>query len=176
MARLRAALLWLGLLAALVVVNYAIFAKERLLAEGPVLLLELAPVDPRSLMQGDFMALRFVVARAVEQAARGGDAGSDDGLVVVAAGPDGIAQFRRLAPLDAELSAGEYALRYRRRGSSVRLGTNAFFFQEGTAQRYAGARYGEVRVGSDGTVLLTGLLDKDRQRLGAALEGSLFAR
>jgi uncharacterized membrane-anchored protein len=43
----------------LVVVNYGIYEKERLLANGRLVLLELAPVDPRSLMQGDYLALRF---------------------------------------------------------------------------------------------------------------------
>ncbi|MFX7329222.1 GDYXXLXY domain-containing protein, partial [Acinetobacter baumannii] len=33
--------------------------KEMLLKEGQLVLLPLAPVDPRSLMQGDYMALRY---------------------------------------------------------------------------------------------------------------------
>ncbi|MDE8355606.1 GDYXXLXY domain-containing protein, partial [Klebsiella pneumoniae] len=54
----RGALIALGLVLALAVVNLAIVSCERLLAEGEVVLLELAPVDPRSLMQGDYMSLR----------------------------------------------------------------------------------------------------------------------
>ena len=59
MSRLRNALLWGGLLLALVVVNHGVFRRERILADGRPLLLELAPVDPRALMQGDYMALRY---------------------------------------------------------------------------------------------------------------------
>src|SRR5690606_9942359 len=47
-------------------VNYAIYAKERVIRDGDVVFLELAPVDPRSLMQGDYMALRFRLADQIE--------------------------------------------------------------------------------------------------------------
>ena len=59
MSRLRNALFWGGLLLALAVVNHGVFRRERILADGRPLLLELAPVDPRALMQGDYMALRY---------------------------------------------------------------------------------------------------------------------
>ena len=61
---------WLILLCApliLAVVNLAIWQNERLIKQGETLLLELAPVDPRSLMQGDYMALRFAMADAIRQ-------------------------------------------------------------------------------------------------------------
>src|SRR5690606_6091689 len=35
---------------------------------GQVVVLSLAPVDPRSLMQGDYMALRFAVAGPLQEA------------------------------------------------------------------------------------------------------------
>jgi uncharacterized membrane-anchored protein len=43
--------------------------------------------------------------------------------------------------------------------------TNAFFFQEGTAMRYQGARYGEFRVAPDGELRLTGLRGSELQGL-----------
>src|SRR5207247_7075547 len=55
----------IAVLAGLVVLgaaNWTIQSRERLLADGRVVLLELAPVDPRSLIQGDYMALRFKAA------------------------------------------------------------------------------------------------------------------
>ncbi|WP_341649050.1 GDYXXLXY domain-containing protein [Thauera humireducens] len=39
----------------------AIHDREQTLAHGQVVLVQLAPVDPRSLMQGDYMALRFAI-------------------------------------------------------------------------------------------------------------------
>ncbi|UYO75286.1 GDYXXLXY domain-containing protein [Halomonas qinghailakensis] len=49
----------------LAVVNWAIWQKEHHLAEGEIVYLELAPVDPRSLMQGDYMALSFALANRI---------------------------------------------------------------------------------------------------------------
>ena len=57
----KAVVIAAGLLV-LAAANWSILLRERLLTEGRVVLLELAPVDPRSLMQGDYMALRFKAA------------------------------------------------------------------------------------------------------------------
>src|SRR6267378_3387619 len=56
---MRSAIALIACLALLALVNFSIRGKERQLADGSVVYLELAPVDPRSLMQGDYMALRF---------------------------------------------------------------------------------------------------------------------
>ncbi len=45
----------------LAVMNTAIWQKEQILAEGETVYLKLAPVDPRSLMQGDYMRLRYAI-------------------------------------------------------------------------------------------------------------------
>jgi hypothetical protein len=41
--------------------NYSLYKKEEILAHGEKIYLELRPVDPRSFMQGDYMALRFKI-------------------------------------------------------------------------------------------------------------------
>lgn len=48
-----------SLLLTLVVANGAIWQKEALISHGRPVFIALAPVDPRSLMQGDYMALNF---------------------------------------------------------------------------------------------------------------------
>ena len=58
----------ISLVLILALVNWSIWSKEKLLADGRNVYLELAPVDPRSLMQGDYMALRFKLANAVYKA------------------------------------------------------------------------------------------------------------
>jgi uncharacterized membrane-anchored protein len=55
----------LGLLLVLGLINLAIYQKEQHLSHGEVVRLKLAPVDPRSLMQGDYMALRFELAEQI---------------------------------------------------------------------------------------------------------------
>jgi len=143
--------------------NWTIFARERLLAEGAVVLLELAPVDPRSLMQGDYMALRFALADALERQARV----AHDGRVVVRLDERGVGRYARVDD-GAALDEREMALRYRLRDGRVKFATNAFFFQEGSAPLYAGARYGEARVAPSGELLITGLRGANLEPLGAA--------
>lgn len=41
----------------------AVMNKENTIKEGKLVLLELAPVDPRSLMQGDYMELNYAITR-----------------------------------------------------------------------------------------------------------------
>ena len=150
--------------ASLGLVNYSIFAKERLLATGAVVLLELAPVDPRSLMQGDYMALRFKMANDAGSAVRGTQSESANGRIVAALDERGVAAYRRLHD-GQPVASNEVLLRYRMREGEMKFATNAFFFQEGTAQRYQGAGYGEFRVAPNGELLLTGLRDKDLKPL-----------
>jgi uncharacterized membrane-anchored protein len=158
---MRRALIVVGLVASLGLVAWEVARKERLLASGETVLLELAPRDPRSLIQGDYMQLDYALARRQP-------AGQDwprDGALVVSADDDGVAQFRRLDKGEP-LAAGEQRLIYRVRGGRLQVGTNAFYFQEGTADTWAAARYGELRVGPDGTALLVGLMDAERRPLG----------
>ena len=144
----------------LAVMGYSTWQKEQLLTRGRVVLLELAPVDPRSLMQGDYMALRFAVAGEV-----GRYEGQWAGTFVAGLDERGVAKYRRLDGGGA-LAGDEVRIYYRVRGREVKLGTNAFFFQEGDADLYVGARYGEARVDERGQILLTGLRGKDLERLG----------
>ena len=53
------------------VLNYGIYQKEQIKNQGDIVLLELAPVDPRSLMQGDYMRLRYAVERDAFDASQG---------------------------------------------------------------------------------------------------------
>ena len=160
----------IALVAGLVIlafVNVGIAGRERLVTEGRVVLLRLSPVDPRSLMQGDYMRLNF---EAADQAfPRGGGRTRDlaDGRIVVATDRHGIATFRRFAD-SRPLGPGEVALRYRIRAGEPNFATNAFFFEEGQARAYERAAYGEFRVAEDGEMILTALRDDRLQLLQAA--------
>lgn len=144
------------------VVNYSIAARERLLAHGKTVYLELAPVDPRSLMQGDYMALRFKIADDVRAALeRAKSAGEDrlpahDGRIVATVDASSVAAFQRIDD-GAAPALNEIVLKYRVRNGEIKFATNAYFFEEGTAPRYERARYGEFRVAEDGDLLLTGM-------------------
>ena len=128
--------------------NVSIVAKERIKTTGERIYLELAPVDPRSLMQGDYMALRFRLAQQLSTE-RGG-------LATLAVAPNGV------ATLSPDPDGVGLRIRYRIRQGQPWIGTNAYFFEEGTAERYVGARYGEFRVDRDsGEAVLVGLTGDD---------------
>lgn len=144
------------------VVNSSIAKRERHINEGRVVLLELRPVDPRSLMQGDYMDLRFKLADAIEEALgaeRSTHRDHQDGYVIVQLDEQQRGQFSRLS-VDDTLADGEMRLRYRVRGGRIKLATNAFFFQEGHASIYEVARYGQFRVDKAGELLLTAMHDE----------------
>lgn len=158
---------WIVVLAAvaiLLAVNLMIAARERLLEEGRVVLLELAPVDPRSLMQGDYMALRLKVAREIPHSAA---ADAQDGRVVLEIEASGVATFRRLDD-GTPLAPDEARMRYRVRQGMAKFSTNAYFFEEGRAGEFGKARFGEFRVAPDGEAILTGLRDAALTKLGGA--------
>ena len=132
-------------------VNHAILGKERIRRDGTVAYLELAPVDPRSLVQGDYMALRFALATQLD----GADLKSHEGETRFA---DVSVDANRVARLATPDAPARLRLRYRIRNGQVWLGTNAFFFEEGSAARFEAARYGEFRVDrATGEAVLVGL-------------------
>lgn len=55
------------------------------------------------------------------------------------------------------LQADEFLLAYRLRGHVVTSAAPAFYFQEGTASQYAGAKFGVFKLAADGKTLLVGL-------------------
>lgn len=160
---------WVIALAALCLlagVNYAILERERLLEQGRIVLLELAPVDPRSLLQGDYMALNYHVANALTSIASRDK--SEDGVLVLGLDGRGIGTYRRIDD-GGTLAADEVRLRFRVRDGRVRVATNAWFFEEGRRAEFANARYGEFRVGPDGDALLARLRDATLNPLGEAM-------
>ena len=166
----------IGLVLALGMVNWSIFAKEQHLEHGKVVYLELAPVDPRSLIQGDYMTLRFSMANEIRKASRDDITQEsntktvlEDGKAVVTLDDNKIATFHSLAsgqpPGNDQPSSNQLELRYRVRKNRVKFATNAFFFQEGHAAFYESARYGEFRVNDNGDVLLTALMNAELENL-----------
>lgn len=151
-------------------VGYSIAEKERLLVDGRTVYLELAPVDPRSLMQGDYMALRFAVANEIQrqlpqQEGGWGRVDARDGRALMALDDKGIARF---VSLDHEEPAGsrQVYMNYRIRNNLLKFASNAFFFQEGTATDYMPARYGRFAVDDQGNMLLVTLHDENLVQLG----------
>ena len=141
----------------LLVVSFNIYKKEIILEQGRIVLLQLAPVDPRSLMQGDYMRLSFAIERQLLEPAQH----SMQGLFTVALDSQQVASFIGLYEEGQVLADNQIKMQFRIRNNRLRLATHAFFFQEGTAEEYTAAVYGEFRVADNGELLLNALRDKD---------------
>ena len=169
---MREAIALVALVVILGIINWSIVGKERHLADGRIVYLELAPVDPRSLMQGDYMALHFALSDRVRQALN--RSGQDttgrrnpltaDGYAVVGLDERGVGRFHRIYD-GREPDRDEVMMRFRTRKGAVKFGTNAYFFQEGQGQYFQSARYGQFRLDDKGELLLTGLYDKNLNKL-----------
>lgn len=140
-------------------VNYNIVKKEATLKNGNTMLLRLAPIDPRSLLQGDYMVLRYALANNIPK-----DQLANKGCIVVVLDENKVAEFVRIHE-DTSLNDGEHLLFYRNR-DGLRLGAESFFFQEGDAKLYSKARYGELKVDRSGASVLVGLRGEDFTPLG----------
>jgi uncharacterized membrane-anchored protein len=159
---MRRLIMILTALAIFLLVNYIIWHREEISSNGRTILLELAPVDPRSLMQGDYMALRFRLAD--EAFPRNRFSGLRDGGIVLALDSNNIGTFRRFED-GTSIAADEALLRYRIRKGQPKFATNAFFFQEGQGGLYRNAKYGEFRASSDGEAILIAMRDAKLQTL-----------
>ncbi|HUG24536.1 GDYXXLXY domain-containing protein [Piscinibacter sp.] len=144
----------LAALAVLATVNIGILQKERLIADGEPVFVELAPVDPRSLMQGDYMQLNFQLGAVSSRL--DGLLSADRPRVVARRDAQGIATVARLDD-GTPLASDEIRIELTPKNGRWTLVSDAWFFKEGEADRWARARYGEFRVDESGKALLVGL-------------------
>ena len=150
------------LLVVLASLNYFIYEKEQIKEHGERLLLELAPVDPRSLMQGDYMRLRY----AIERSAPADELANHQkrGYMVIRPDENNVAKFVRFYK-DGNLAEGEKLLHFHKNFSDVRIMLDSFFFQEGHAEQYEDAKYGVFKFDDSGKHLLVDLADENRKTI-----------
>ncbi|GHV50358.1 hypothetical protein FACS1894168_1360 [Deltaproteobacteria bacterium] len=146
----------------------AVYQKERILQNAGSIILALRPVDPRSLLQGDYMDLRLEIEDAIAAALRRLDkpAGTaqDTYIAIVRKDSQNQAEFVRLAVKGNTPGSGEYPVAFKQQKNRVVV-ARSFFFQEGKAEALSRARFAEAKLGGDGTVILTYLLNAKQQRI-----------
>jgi len=158
--RVRPWLVFAGLAVVLGVANYTILQKEHIRTDGREILLELAPVDPRSLIQGDYMMLRYAPSTFPSRQ----QLSIEKGTMVLALDADKVGTYARIED-GSPLAEDEVRLKFRtisERGE-FGIGAESYFFQEGHAAFYETARYGVVRVDVAGNSVLVGLADENHQ-------------
>jgi uncharacterized membrane-anchored protein len=142
----------------LAVANIGIWRNEDVIRNGRPVYIELAPVDPRSLMQGDYMALNFRVPMAdnTERLLQWGRP-----LAIAQIDGRGVATIRRIHAAGAPLAADEVAIELTPKNGRWTVVTDAWFFRQGDGARWSAARFGEFRLLPDGRALLVGMADRE---------------
>lgn len=156
MKKYRTPLIALNLLVLIVFFIASVIKKESTLRKGKLVLLELAPVDPRSLMQGDYMQLRYRLVgehiRTVE---------CSKGVCTIIVNDSSIAaQMMLPGETDTLVKGTRYLLKYGCNERQLHLGAESYFFEEGQASKYEKAKYGGLRIDEAGNSILVGLYNE----------------
>lgn len=168
MSKLKLFIISANMVLVLLFFGFNIVKNEKVLSEGETVLLELRPVDPRSLMQGDYMTLHYEVCNHIY-----GLEAESNKFCVVRLDDDRVAHFVSLTN-DAEvaLREDELLLRYSLEknswgGKFYTIGSDSYFFQEGTGNKYVAATYGMLKVVTKGEMIgtcsLVGLCDENKK-------------
>jgi uncharacterized membrane-anchored protein len=152
--------------------NYDVMKKEQVITGGQKIYIALAPRDPRSLLQGDYMALNFGFPRDIQTALDKDDLLHQSVTVVAALDSKGVATVLRVIdPTALEASAlpsGQIRLPLKRKGGQWVLVTDAFYFPEGRGEPFKQAKFGEFRALADGRALLVGMADESLRPIAAS--------
>lgn len=158
MSILRYALIGIGALGIAGLFGSQIKALENIKETGETVLLDLRPADPRALMMGDFMALRY--AEEVSRELPNNLALS--GQFILTLDDNKVGTFSRVAaPDEPKLSANEIRINYIDRPRGVTFGAPRYYFENGTAKAYEAGDYGIFKVSPTGRAILVGLADED---------------
>ncbi|WP_162428398.1 GDYXXLXY domain-containing protein [Pontibacter pudoricolor] len=157
---LKSIVVLVNMVLVLALFNWSVVQKEDTLENGEFVLLKLAPVDPRSLMQGDYMRLSYAISQTPNL-----DKLKSRGYAVVKLDAQQVAQLVRYQPGKEPLQEGELLLKYNKGNWALNLGAESYFFEEGQAKTFETAEYGGLRVDEEGNSILIGLYDKNRQLL-----------
>ena len=158
-------------------VNYKVQQFEDVLATGKPVVLKIAPADPRSLMQGDYMVLDYAILSELQQSqfspesnesneTTGIDELSPSGkkaYILVHLDKNHVATFceaQSETPTDFKHCTPNVYLPVRYKYWSPKLPSQEYFFAEGKERYYAQAEYAEYRF-KNGVLLLARLLDQD---------------
>lgn len=146
-----------NLLLLLIYFNYSVKQKETILTDGQLILLRLAPVDPRSLMQGDYMDLNYEISNIDDNFEEMNK--QKRGFCVLTLDGNSVGNRVRLQAKHYPLNEGEHLIEYHYTDWRISIGAESYFFEEGQAKKFEKAVYGGVRVDKKGNSVLVGLYD-----------------
>ena len=137
--------------------NWSVYKKEQILKDGQLVLLQLVPVDPRSLMQGDYMRLNYKEASS-DLLNKQTDT---RGYAILRTDSNQVGEIVRLQNTLEPVNDNELVIKYKIINRRLFLGAESFFFEEGQDTLFQKAVYGGLKVDDKGQSLLVGLYDED---------------
>ncbi len=157
--------IWITAAFILIAFNALIIQKELALANGESIYFELTPVDPRSLMQGDYMDLNYQVADDIRTNLFDKDH-TTHGRIIIRIDENNVAHFQQFDGDKTPLKPNERYLKWRKASEfQISIGAPSYFFQEGRAEHFTQAKYAELKLSPAGKTLLVTLLDDARNPL-----------
>jgi uncharacterized membrane-anchored protein/uncharacterized membrane protein len=144
-------------------IGYQTISNEQLLKNGTSIKLELQPVDPRSLLQGDYVQLSYTISTPDEGKFAIEELASQKRVkVVLYQAENGLHVFDRMYREGETLQAGEVMITGRTDGwRFIYYGIESYFVPEGTGLEVErNAKFALVRVGKSGNALLEKLLSE----------------
>ena len=131
-----------------------IFQKETILRNGTDIILKVEPVDPRSLLQGDYVELSYNISQVESENF------SQQVYVLVEKDAKGIYQIKEIYDTieearEEKTEENQAILTGKSNGETITYGIEHFFIEEGTGREVEqNAKYAKIRVGSNGDAIL----------------------
>ena len=152
----------------LIIFNLLILKNEHHLKNHPSIFIELQPVDPRSLIQGDYMVLNYNL-KLDESLSRRLPISSyhqSSLLSYIVLDQNRVVTKTLFSLQQPAVTAQKLRLKNPDNSpDSLYPAANSFLFAEGLADCYNNARYAEFKVDIDGNALLASLRGKNLQPL-----------
>ncbi|MGZ0051334.1 GDYXXLXY domain-containing protein [Brevibacillus gelatini] len=160
----RRVILVLIILLQFLLTGYQVYSSESILSKGATIKLELVPVDPRSLMQGDYVRIGYTISTL-----EGEDFSSGEKIrVVLRKQSDNVYDYAgyyetagkwnkpyTAEPTDVIINGKTVG------GSQVEYGIESYFVPEGTGLVVErNAKFATIKVGANGDALLESLSPK----------------
>ncbi|MDH5465237.1 MAG: GDYXXLXY domain-containing protein [Thiovulaceae bacterium] len=147
----KTSLLVFGSVLIFVVINGIIWQKEHHIANAIEVKIGLQPLDPRSIMQGDYMRLRYDFLKLKTKGL------PKSGLLKINLDHENF--ITKITPYNnEELKKNEYLIQFsKKRYNRVHIAAESFMFEEGKGDYYAKATHAKLLITKDGATLLKGL-------------------
>lgn len=153
-------LVFLNLVILLTLFSWSVY-KEESYQKMNTFYFATSPVDPRSLMQGDYMVLNYRVTDTALQFLRKDDKDMRKGYIRIKLNARKEAEFIRIDKKLLPSVDNEISIAFTRNYDGIDIGVNSFMFQEGEGNKYSRAAYGEVILLKNGKLRLKNLTDEN---------------